>query len=118
MPQILKDLTLGEFMAEQSSALYNTDTVTVTATAETPILPGQPITENGVVAVENGELTAIPLGIATEAVTLEAGETYDVAVIKNGYGVVLNRSKLEERYPELYPAAQLDLEAKGFVFKN
>ena len=111
MPQILKDLTLGEFMAEQSSALYNTDTVTVTATAETPILPGQPIAASGVTATA-------PLGIATEAVTLEAGETYAVAVLKNGYGVVLNRSKLEERYPTLYPTAQTALEALGFVFKN
>ena len=111
MPQILKDLTFGEFVAEQSSALYNTGTIAITATAKTTILPGHPI-------AADGTNTSAPLGIAIEGVTLEAGETYDIGALTNGIGVVLNRSKLEERYPALYPAAQEKLEAMGFVFKN
>jgi len=116
MAQILKDLTLGEFVLSQESSLYNTDVLTVTApsTQGAPaitILPGQPVTAAG-------PATASPVGISVEAVTLEPGETYQLGILKKGYGVVLNKSKLVERYPTNYVSGVVTaLEALGFVFK-
>jgi hypothetical protein len=112
MTLILKDLTLGEFVVSGESPLYNTDTLAITAdTSAVTILPGQPVTASGASATS-------PIGIAIEGITLEAEETGNVGILKKGYGVVLNRSILVERYPTFYPAAQAALEALGFVFKN
>ena len=117
MPQILKDITLGEFIVSQESPLYNTDVLAVTApsggsaTAIT-ILPGQPVTAAGASPTS-------PVGIAVEAVTLQPGEMYNLGILKKGYGVVLNKSKLVERYPALYTSGAVTaLEALGYVFKN
>jgi hypothetical protein len=108
---ITKDLTLGEFLVSQESALYNTGTIEVTAgSSGAVIFAGQPLTAAGASATS-------PIGIAAENVTLEANEVYNVAAITNGFGCVLNLSKLTERYSALYPAAQSALEALGFVFK-
>ena len=112
MPQLLKELTLGDFLGSMESRLYNTGTIPVTATT-TPvaILAGQPIAATGVV-------TTAPLGIATESVTIAAGESYNVAALTAGFGVVLNLSILKARYPSQYPAAQTALEAMGFRFSE
>lgn len=111
MAMILKNLTFGEFTASMSSSLYNTGTVAVTAASAVTILAGQPIAAAGPTATA-------PLGIAFESVELAAGETYNVAALTNGGGVVLNMSKLKDRHPTYYPAAQTALEAMGFVFKE
>jgi len=112
MAMILKDLTFGEFVASLNSALYNTGTVEVEADGDkVTILAGQPIDADGTT-------TTAPLGVAMESVVIEDGEKYGVATVTNGLGVVLNMSKLKERYPTFYPAAQTALEAMGFVFKE
>jgi len=114
MAMILKDLTIGEFVGSIETSLYNTGTVAVTngGTSALKILPGQPIDADGIA-------TTAPLGIAFEGVELDAGESYNVAAITNGFGCVLNLSKLTERFATNYTAAmQTALEAMGFVFKS
>ena len=112
MTMTVKNLTVGDFLVDQQSALYNTDTIEVTAPAGgVTILPGHPVTATGVSATN-------PLGVAIESVTIAANEKYHVGVIRRGHGVVLNRSRLEKRYPALYTSACItSLQNLGFVFK-
>jgi LDH2 family malate/lactate/ureidoglycolate dehydrogenase len=111
MAVILKDITFGEFVGTMSSSLYNTGTIEVTADEDMTILAGQPINVEGVV-------TEAPMGIAIESVELKSGEKYNIGALTNGFGIVLNQSKLEDRYPDQYPEVCNALEAMGFVFKE